>query len=209
MFEDKKLPKEPEDIFAGVKEPTEPTKPLIRPASPPSPEPTEIPPPGTPAKTVASATSEEQVVMEEPKKSWARLLILIVVSVVVVGVGTWLVIQYYPFSKPDSELEKKEIADDELKVITTTPQAPEIKPPVDSDGDGLTDEEELLLGTDALLADSDADGLPDRDEVKVYKTDPLDSDTDKDGFFDGEEVQNGYDPKGSGRLYEVPLPGQE
>jgi hypothetical protein len=58
----------------------------------------------------------------------------------------------------------------------------------DSDGDGLTNSEELTLGTDPFLADTDGDGLPDGDEVRIYRTDPLNPDTDGDGLSDGEEV---------------------
>ena len=60
--------------------------------------------------------------------------------------------------------------------------------PVDSDGDGLTDDEELRIGTDPHNWDTDGDGLLDGDEVKTYKTNPLDPDTDRDGLKDGEEV---------------------
>jgi hypothetical protein len=73
----------------------------------------------------------------------------------------------------------------------------------DTDGDGLTDEEELELGTDPLNPDTDGDGLSDREEVKVYFTDPLKPDTDGDGYLDGEEVEGGYDPKGPGKLYDL------
>ena len=74
---------------------------------------------------------------------------------------------------------------------------------VDSDQDGLTDEEEAKLGTNPNDPDSDHDGLTDREEVKVYKTDPLKADTDGDGYPDGIEVKNGYDPKGPGKLLEI------
>ncbi len=37
--------------------------------------------------------------------------------------------------------------------------------PLDSDGDGLTDEEERELGTDPNSADTDGDGLNDGEEV--------------------------------------------
>jgi hypothetical protein len=57
----------------------------------------------------------------------------------------------------------------------------------DSDGDGLADYRELLLGTFPQVVDTDADGLDDGDEVHVYLTDPLSSDTDGDGLSDGEE----------------------
>ncbi|MCX6398708.1 MAG: thrombospondin type 3 repeat-containing protein [Propionibacteriales bacterium] len=44
--------------------------------------------------------------------------------------------------------------------------------PVDTDGDGLTDEEEATLGTDPALADTDGDGVDDGQEV-TDGTDPL------------------------------------
>ncbi|MBX3071621.1 MAG: hypothetical protein KF883_14040 [Thermomicrobiales bacterium] len=87
----------------------------------------------------------------------------------------------------------------------------------DLDGDGLSDEEELLLGTDPfdgdtdddtlgdgyevnvlgtnpLLADTDGDGLSDGDERGFHFTDPLNPDTDGDGFNDGEEIANDTNP---------------
>jgi hypothetical protein len=66
---------------------------------------------------------------------------------------------------------------------------------VDSDSDGLSDEEELLLGTNPNLIDTDNDGLNDYEEARIYFTDPLKPDTDGDGYLDGEEVRSGYDPK--------------
>ncbi len=73
----------------------------------------------------------------------------------------------------------------------------------DSDNDGLSDEEERALGTDILLSDTDGDGLFDREEVKVYKTNPLDRDTDRDTFSDGQEVKGGYNPNGTGTMYNL------
>ena len=60
--------------------------------------------------------------------------------------------------------------------------------PADSDGDGLTDEYGLRIGTDPHNPDTDGDGLTDGDEVIKYKTDPLNPDSDYDGLKDGEEV---------------------
>ena len=61
--------------------------------------------------------------------------------------------------------------------------------PVDSDGDGLTDDDEINIHhTDPHNWDSDGDGLSDGDEVRVHKTNPLNPDTDGDGLKDGEEV---------------------
>ena len=64
----------------------------------------------------------------------------------------------------------------------------------DSDDDGLTDGEEVVLGTDPFDADTDDDGLTDGQEVEVYGTDPLDPDTDDDGLNDGDEIAAGTDP---------------
>ena len=83
-------------------------------------------------------------------------------------------------------------------------QAPAPDQITDTDHDGLTDEEERLYGTSPNSPDTDSDGLTDRDEVKVFKTDPYLPDSDYDGFTDGEEVRNGYDPKGPGRLLQIP-----
>ncbi len=75
--------------------------------------------------------------------------------------------------------------------------------PVDTDRDGLNDEEENLYGTNIERVDTDLDGLTDRDEVKVFKTDPNNPDSDGDSYLDGNEVRAGYDPRGSGRLLEI------
>jgi hypothetical protein len=64
---------------------------------------------------------------------------------------------------------------------------------VDSDGDGLTDLEELAIGTDPTDSDTDDDGLTDLEEVNAG-TDPLDSDSDDDGLTDGEEIGEGTNP---------------
>jgi len=57
----------------------------------------------------------------------------------------------------------------------------------DDDDDGLSDEQELALGTDKDDQDSDDDGILDGDEV-ASGTDPLNPDTDGDGILDGTEI---------------------
>ncbi len=60
--------------------------------------------------------------------------------------------------------------------------------PNDPDGDGLSNEQERLLGTDPNNRDSDGDGLSDGEELGVTATDPNKTDTDNDGLSDWAEV---------------------
>jgi len=71
-------------------------------------------------------------------------------------------------------------------------------PYLDSDNDGLSNEEEFNSGTNAYKADTDEDGLNDFEEIEIYNSDPVNSDTDGDGYKDGDEVDNGYDPLRAG-----------
>ena len=68
----------------------------------------------------------------------------------------------------------------------------------DADDDGLTDDDEIALGTDPNDADTDGDGLSDGEEVNDTGTDPLDPDTDGGGVNDGDEVDAGLDPLAGG-----------
>lgn len=71
---------------------------------------------------------------------------------------------------------------------------PEVVVPVDTDGDGVTDEQEIANGTDPNSADTDGDGVSDSEELE-RGTDPLSADTDGDGLSDGDEVNSyGTDP---------------
>ena len=70
----------------------------------------------------------------------------------------------------------------------------------DTDGDGLNDNIEIDIGTDPLVADdfegmdSDGDGLSDLFEIQ-YGTDPQNPDTNGNGMPDGEELDRGGDPR--------------
>ena len=63
----------------------------------------------------------------------------------------------------------------------------------DTDGDGLSDEEELIIGTNPLIPDTDGDGLSDGLEY-ILGFDPLLINADGDSFNDYQEYQNGTDP---------------
>jgi len=50
-----------------------------------------------------------------------------------------------------------------------------------------------------IVVDSDNDGLTDEEE-KIYGTDPEKADTDGDGYSDWEELEKGYNPLGEGKI---------
>lgn len=75
----------------------------------------------------------------------------------------------------------------------STPGSPPVDDAGDPDQDGLTNAQEVELGTDPNLADSDDDGITDGEEVNTYGTNPLNLDTDGDQFYDGGEIIRGTD----------------
>ncbi|HEX9669970.1 MAG TPA: hypothetical protein VGC93_10850 [Thermoanaerobaculia bacterium] len=77
-------------------------------------------------------------------------------------------------------------------------------PFTDSDGDGLTNLDEVGLGTDPTRRDSDGDGIDDAAEA-LGATDPLDPDSDDDGFADGFEILRGSSPTDPASRPTVPL----
>jgi hypothetical protein len=64
----------------------------------------------------------------------------------------------------------------------------------DDDADRLSNVREAALGSDPKMADTDGDGLTDGEEVLVWGTNPLNRDTDGDTLTDGQETQLGTNP---------------
>ncbi len=87
--------------------------------------------------------------------------------------------------------------------ILKLPDAIPLATDLDSDGDGLSDSEEIITKTSIHFFDTDVDGLTDFEEVKLYHTNPLDPDTNHNGIKDGQEIKNGTNPLGKG--YIIPL----
>ena len=63
----------------------------------------------------------------------------------------------------------------------------------DIDGDGLSNQDEALAGTDPRLEDTDEDELSDGEEI-TFETNPLADDSDEDGLTDGTEIGIGTNP---------------
>ena len=78
---------------------------------------------------------------------------------------------------------------------TTAPDTTAGPNDLDTDGDGLTDDQEVnVTKTDPTNPDTDDDGVKDGQEI-LDGTDPNNSDTDYDGLIDGDEKAKGTDPK--------------
>lgn len=163
---------------------------------------TTAPRPGRPEQMVQySPTAETSYAPSTKKKLWVGLGLLVLV-LLLVGVIIVMIMRFDIFSKEEVIVvpvidEVNEDLDIENEIITTQDS---LEFPLDSDADGLTDEEETTLRTNVNKYDTDSDGLSDYEEVKLYNTDPTDSDSDDDGYIDGEELKAGYNPLGSGKL---------
>jgi len=114
------------------------------------------------------------------------------VTLLIIGGGVWLVTNrtaptnQITQQSSDISNQQQENTEDALKKIII--QREELLSKSDDrDGDGLTDTEELKLGTNPDKIDTDNDGLTDHFEVNVLKTDPKRADSDGDGISDWNE----------------------
>ncbi|HEX9679753.1 MAG TPA: hypothetical protein VGA08_03995 [Candidatus Saccharimonadales bacterium] len=182
----------------------------------------DIPPPEIPDLAEPVEHDETEPVKKSKRTKVIILTIIVILGLTVLAAAGWYGYQLFTQSEtpspqpassdqvpqqpatttPGSANQNAGLGNQQPTQSAPTQQAPQ--QPVDTDRDGLSDEDEALYGTNPELVDTDDDGLTDRDEVVVFKTDPLNPDTDGDGFTDGDEVRNGYDPKGPGRLLELP-----
>ncbi len=192
LFDDKT---EPADIFAEI--PSEKTEPKTQSAG-----------------TTPLPVGESGVIMQQAHFGKKGVIILIVIVVLLGGGAAAFFLSRGPSAPepiapivetpaPQPEPQPEPAPQPEPEPAVETPVTPPITD-ADTDGDGLGDSREAQLGTNANLVDSDADDLSDREEVEVYQTNPVLSDTDGDTFKDGDEVRNGYDPKGPGKLQQIP-----
>ncbi|MCE9586623.1 hypothetical protein K8R04_04930 [Candidatus Uhrbacteria bacterium] len=74
-----------------------------------------------------------------------------------------------PVGNTQTTPERERLAAQELDMLAARPK--------DTDGDGLSDDEEVQLGTNINDGDTDDDGSSDWEEVKTLKTDPTKPDT--------------------------------
>lgn len=203
VSKEKKSEKKVDDIFAGLED--------------------SKPPLGKNEKGSAPTGAKTPHGEEEDKKSSLasimKILIIVVVVLVILVLGVIFAAKFFDFGgqgSPETENEAKteEVADEKDTIPTKEELVGETEEvleeesleeeleeeAVDTDGDGLTDEEEEGFGTDPTMIDTDADGLTDYEEIIEYETDPKNPDTDGDGYTDGVEVEGGYNPSGEGKI---------
>ncbi|MAT38092.1 MAG: hypothetical protein CL946_00660 [Ectothiorhodospiraceae bacterium] len=95
----------------------------------------------------------------------------------------------YSFPAPDRDSDYDGLTNrEELDEHGTDPYN------IDTDGDGLTDLQEIHAATDPRNPDSDYDGLRDGEELHRWGSDPLAVDTDGDGINDLQETVLGTHP---------------
>jgi hypothetical protein len=167
--------------------------------------------PVAPIEPPESSATPPSLPPEIPKPKLDRKNVILLLVIIALAIGlTALGIWWFSSRQASPEQETPavlELFDQEqtmpqnenanlpgISLPTSSPSDNLAGQPQDTDGDGLTDEEEILLGTSINSADTDNDGLYDKEEVKIYKTDPLRADSDNDGWSDGEEIQKHQDP---------------
>jgi hypothetical protein len=104
-----------------------------------------------------------------------------------------------------------------LPSFPAAPQAVAASADEDSDLDGLTDQQEKLLGTDPTDADTDGDSIEDFDEVTGFQTadgktwygDPLSLDTNMDGVGDMREWNKDTDHDNTPDMWSIDNDGDE
>lgn len=82
-----------------------------------------------------------------------------------------------------------------LPLFGVNPTIPSLEEKIDTDGDSLSDNDELnKYFTNPNKKDSDDDGLDDNDEIYKYKSNPNKKDSDDDDLDDKLEIEKGTNP---------------
>jgi hypothetical protein len=186
----------------------------------------------TPPQEMMGGQNQMYEVSEPLGKKRIVMWVIILIVVAILGLGSfWIYFSFIRNVDPvdefsSSNTQTEQIPEQDEVVVTSdqtqTPQTTTntedefnlenqilLGEPLDTDGDGLTDVRESELGTSPLNWDTDSDKLGDYEEITIWKTDPLNADTDGDGYGDNEEIENGYNPKGTGKLFQPPTTTEE
>lgn len=91
--------------------------------------------------------------------------------------------------------------EEELDNITSNSDIAIIESEIQEEAGQESSSPEIEAASSSLSElDSDGDGISDEDENLIYGTNPLLKDSDGDGYSDREEIEGGYNPLGEGSL---------
>ncbi len=145
---------------------------------------TVIPTPVEPAG--GPQTQQGELVVKARIPGW--LLALMLLGVTLCGIiGGLAVVQLNAYQAQQQTITAQALIEANAATATAVALA-------DDDGDGLSNLRESELGTNPQNPDTDGDGLTDGEEVLRYATNPLNVDSDGDGVWDGDEIQQGTNP---------------
>lgn len=122
-----------------------------------------------------------------------RIILIVIVALVALGLGYGLV----GLLSKKSTTTKTNITPAQNGVETNAAAVKDVSAilekaqKTDSDLDGLTNQEEITAKTDPSKVDSDGDGVSDFDEVKTFLTNPLKTDSLNTGYNDSWAIQRG------------------
>lgn len=110
------------------------------------------------------------------------LILILLVFGIVKGISWYKEYQFNKF------IEKTILVDDSFKAELTEQEKSE-----DWNNDGITNGDAEKVGLNVTVLDSDGDGISDYDEINVYNSDPLKYSTMDDIYSDGYKLKNGKD----------------
>ncbi len=196
--EKKDVPKQQQNAVVVAANKEESLAPPSKPAPPPPPK----APPVLAKKPPAAHGAGKLIAPKKKFPVWAIALIVFVVAAGFAGGAWW----WYGSGSSDVSRESVSISEAPEPEETTSNTPVNTQPEVQTT--------ETVVSTDHFLAprglteamDTDGDGLTDQEE-ELYGTDPTMPDTDADGWPDGWEMVNMYDPSSgmAARLADSPL----
>jgi hypothetical protein len=180
----------PEEYRFGVKG-TVKTPEVPKPPKPPAPQPAKkTPPPPPPPPPKPTPAPVPLPPKPKGKKKMNIFVLFGIIGVVLIAVLALVYFLVLASAKETTPAPAEEITRPAPEVVI--PDEPVEEDPVE---DPAEDPDLFEAGTSPGI-DTDSDGLTDLEEILIYETNANLPDTDKDGFLDGNEVNHRYHPNG-------------
>lgn len=137
-------------------------------------------------------TASKNTINNKKKKSSGCLtfiikfvLVLFIIAIIIIGILK--IVELYQNKKYDDFIKKNVIVDKSFDNTMSDVEKQE-----DWNNDGISNEDALKYGLNPSSKDSDGDGVSDYDELYMYHSDPLKYSTSGDIYSDGYKVRLGY-----------------